>query len=83
MRVLALGDICGSIGRQAVRSRIPYLKEELNIDFVNSLDDEIIFRFVDFHAEATSEKKSYPQSYCTTNWNFLKNCLKKYLFLPK
>ncbi len=160
MRVLALGDICGSIGRQTVRSRIPYLKEELNIDFViangensaggvgittstinellnakidcitggnhswknrevygkfeseqrvlrpknypepapgrgsnifilpdgrkiavlniegttfmdalpcpfqaafdfvNSLDDEIVFRFVDFHAEATSEKKS-------------------------
>lgn len=160
MRVLALGDVCGSIGRQAIKSRIPYLKEELQIDFViangensaggvgitsstinellnakidcitggnhswknsevynkfnteervlrpqnfpapapgrgahiytladgrkiavlniqgttfmeslpcpfqsafdfvNSLDDDIIFRFVDFHAEATSEKKA-------------------------
>ena len=34
MRVLALGDVCGSIGRQAIKSRIPYLKEELQIDFV-------------------------------------------------
>lgn len=34
MRVLALGDICGNIGRQAVKSRIPYLREELGIDFV-------------------------------------------------
>ena len=117
MRVLALGDVCGSIGRQAIKNRIPYLKEELQIDFiiangensaggvgmtsstinellnakidcitggnhswrnqevytnfeslpcpsqtafdfVSSLDDEIIFRFVDFHAEATSEKKA-------------------------
>lgn len=160
MRVLALGDICGSIGRQAVKERIPYLKERLGIDFiiangensaggvgittstineilnakidcitggnhswknreaydkfdteervlrpqnypapapgrganiyilpdgrkiavlniqgttfmdalpcpfqaaydfVNSLDDDVIFRFVDFHAEATSEKKA-------------------------
>lgn len=34
MRVLALGDICGSIGRQAVKERIPHLKRELNIDFI-------------------------------------------------
>lgn len=160
MKVLALGDVCGNIGRQAIKTRIPYLKEAwqidfiiangensaggvgitsstinellnakidcitggnhswknhevyerfdaeqrvlrpqnfpspapgrganifmlpdgrkiavLNIqgttfmeslpcpfqaafDFINSLDDDIIFRFVDFHAEATSEKKA-------------------------
>ena len=34
MRVLALGDVCGSIGRQAIKNRIPYLKEELQIDFI-------------------------------------------------
>ena len=27
-------------------------------EFVNSLDDDVVFRFVDFHAEATSEKKA-------------------------
>lgn len=34
MRVLALGDVCGSIGRQAIKNRIPYLKEALHIDFI-------------------------------------------------
>ncbi len=34
MRVLALGDICGSIGRNAVKERIPTLKRELGIDFI-------------------------------------------------
>ena len=34
MKILALGDVVGSIGRQALRSRIPYIRKEWDIDFV-------------------------------------------------
>lgn len=34
MKILALGDVVGNIGRQALRSRIPYIRKELGIDFV-------------------------------------------------
>ena len=33
MRVLAIGDVCGSIGCNTVRKILPLLKKELNIDF--------------------------------------------------
>jgi hypothetical protein len=34
VKILALGDVVGNIGRQALRSRIPYLRQEWGIDFV-------------------------------------------------
>ena len=34
MKILALGDVVGNIGRQAIRSRIPYIREEWGLDFV-------------------------------------------------
>lgn len=33
MRILAIGDVCGSIGCNTVRRLLPKLKKELNIDF--------------------------------------------------
>ncbi len=33
MRILAIGDVCGSIGCNTVRKVLPSLKKELNIDF--------------------------------------------------
>ena len=33
MRILAIGDVCGSIGCNTVRQILPKLKKELNIDF--------------------------------------------------
>jgi len=34
VKILALGDVVGNIGRQALRSRIPYIRKEWGIDFV-------------------------------------------------
>ena len=34
MKILAIGDIFGKIGRQAVKSQLPKLKEKYQIDFV-------------------------------------------------
>ena len=34
MRLLAIGDVCGSIGCNAVKRILPKLKKEKSIDFV-------------------------------------------------
>ena len=34
VKILTLGDVVGNIGRQAIRSRIPYIRQEWEIDFV-------------------------------------------------
>ena len=34
MKILCIGDVCGSIGCNAVRRHLPSLKKKKNIDFV-------------------------------------------------